>query len=393
MIPLSEPAVLGRELEYVSECVRTTWVSSSGEFVLRFERTLAEYIGVKHAVACDCGTSALHVSLLLAGIEQNEEVIVPDVTFIAPVNAVRYVGAWPVFVGCDEYCCLDAAAVRRFLEERCVVREGGATFNRSTGRRVSALIPVHVFGTPADMDAFGALASDYGLQVIEDASEALGSAYKGRMCGSLARLACLSFNGNKIVTCGGGGAILTDDDGLAERAEYLTTQAKEPGNEYIHNAVGYNYRMNNILAALGLAQLETMSERLSAKHANFQAYERALGPALAARLVGQPEWSDSNRWFYGFVCADAAQKESLLTACADAGVEARPLWYPNHLQSPYTEMETFEVERSTWFYDRLVNLPCSVTLTEDEVQTVAAVVRAVCAQPDPGGDDGQSRAR
>jgi perosamine synthetase len=375
MIPLSEPAVLGRELEYVSECVRTTWVSSSGEFVSRFEQALAEYIGVKHAIACDCGTSALHVSLLLAGIEPDDEVIVPDVTFIAPVNAVRYVGAWPVFVGCDQYCCLDAGAVRRFLEQECVVRDG-VTFDRATGRRVSGIVPVHVFGTAADMDAFDALAADFGLQVIEDASEALGSAYKGRMCGSLARLACLSFNGNKIVTCGGGGAILTDDDALAERARYLTTQAKEPGNEYIHNAVGYNYRMNNILAALGLAQLETMEDRLAAKHRNFQAYEQALGPALATRLVGQPEWSASNRWFYGYVCEDAGQKAVLLDACERAGIQARPLWYPNHLQTPYTGMQAFEVDSSVWFYDRLVNLPCSVTLTADEVRQVAAVVRA-----------------
>jgi perosamine synthetase len=375
MIPLSEPAMQGRELEYVSECLRTSWVSSSGEFVARFERALAEYIGVRHAVACDCGTSALHVSLLLSDIGGGDEVIVPDVTFIAPVNAVRYVGAWPVFVGCDDYCCIDVAAVRRFLEQQCDITDG-ATVDRATGRRVAAIVPVHVFGTAADMDAVHALAAEYGLAVIEDASEALGSVYKGRMCGSLATLACLSFNGNKIVTSGGGGAILTDDDDLADRARYLTTQAKEPGNEYIHHAVGYNYRMNNILAAVGLAQLETIEDRLAVKRSNFLAYERALGPELSARLIGQPEWSDANRWFYGYVCEDAPQKDALLRASGEAGVQARPLWYPNHLQRPYVGMRTFEVERSVWFYDRLVNLPCSVTLTEEQVGLVADVVKA-----------------
>ncbi len=374
MIPLSEPAILGRELEYVSECLRTAWVSSSGEFVTSFERALAEYVGVEHAVACDCGTSALHVSLLLSGIGPDEEVIVPDVTFIAPVNAVRYVGAWPVFVGCDEYCGLDVDAVRRFLEQECS-RRGDITVNRDTGRRVSAIVPVHVFGTAADMDALGELAAAHELAIVEDASEALGSTYKGSMCGSLAPLACFSFNGNKIVTSGGGGAILTDDAALAERARYLTTQAKEPGIEYVHHAVGYNYRMNNVLAALGLAQLETIDERLAAKRENFRRYGQALGPSLASRLVGQPEWSDANRWFYGFLCDDSAQKAEVLAACVEADIQARPLWYPNHLQRPYTEMQSFEVGSSLWFYERLVNLPCSVRLTPAQIDTVAAVIR------------------
>jgi aminotransferase in exopolysaccharide biosynthesis len=374
MIPLSEPVIQGRELEYAGECLRTGWVSSSGEFVVRLERALAEYLGVEHAVACDCGTSALHVSLLLSGIGRDDEVIVPDVTFIAPVNAVRYVGAWPVFVGCDDYCCIDVASVRRFLDEQCT-KKGGHTVNRTTGRRVTALVPVHVFGTAADMDALHGIATEYGLAVIEDASEALGSSYKGRMCGSLARLACLSFNGNKIVTSGGGGAILTDDDDLAARARYLTTQAKEPGTEYIHNAVGYNYRMNNILAAVGLAQLETIEERLAVKRANFGEYESALGTGLAANLIGQPEWSDANRWFYAYVCRDAAEKDALLRACEAAGIQARPLWFPNHLQLPYVEMQAFEVDSAAWFYDRLVNLPCSVSLTREQVGTVARVIR------------------
>ena len=326
-------------------------------------------------MACNCGTSALHVSLVLSGVRADDEVIVPAVTFIAPVNAVRYVGAFPVFIDCNEYCCIDVDGIRRFLAEECAVI-GGATVNRTTGRRVAAIIPVHVFGTAADMDPILDLARTYGLAVIEDASEALGSRYKGRMCGALAPTACLSFNGNKIVTSGGGGAILTDDDAQADGARLLTTQAKEAGIEYLHHRVGYNYRMNNVLAALGLAQLETIDERLAAKRRNFALYEQILKAGGASRLLGQPAWSGANRWFYAYLCDDAEAKDALLRACLGADIQARPLWYPNHLQRPYADMQAYGVERAQWFYDRLVNLPCSVTLTEGEIIQVAAVINA-----------------
>jgi perosamine synthetase len=375
VIPLSEPAIQGRELDYVLDSVRSTWVSSNGEYITRFERFIADLIGARHVIACNCGTSALHVSLILSGVQADDEVLVPALTFIAPVNSVRYAGAWPVFIDCDDFCCIDVEAMRRFLTEQCE-RVGGHAVNRSTGRRVAAVIPVHVFGTPADMDVVNEIAAEHGLAVVEDASEALGSAYKGRMCGDLAPLACLSFNGNKIVTSGGGGAILTSDDRLAQEARYLTTQAKEDGIEYIHHAVGYNYRMNNVLAALGVAQIETIAERLAAKHANFALYKQALGPARAGKLLDQPVWSDANRWFYAYVCADAAAKEKLLRECLAAGIQARPLWYPNHLQRPYAAMQAYEVRRAIWFYDRVVNLPCSVTLTAGDIATVCAVIRA-----------------
>ena len=214
MIPLSEPVLGGRELEYVTRCLTTGWISTNGEFVQDMEEVLASYLGVKHVVACNSGTSAIHISLLLSGVQPDDEVIVPTVTFIAPVNAVRYLHAWPVFVDCDEYWNMDVEGVRTFLAEECIVRDGVLT-NRTTGRRVSAIVPVHVFGTSADMDPILALAAEYGLAVVEDASESLGSRYRGRMCGHLAPISCLSFNGNKIVTTGGGGAIVTDDDEIA----------------------------------------------------------------------------------------------------------------------------------------------------------------------------------
>ena len=370
MIPLCEPFLTERDRQYVADCVASTWISSSGEYINRLEESLARYVGVEHTVACNSGTSALHVSLLLSGVGADDEVIVPAVTFIASINAVRYAGAWPVFVDCDEYCNIDVAAIGRFLAEECT-SGNEATFNKKTGRRISAIIPVHVFGTSADMDPIAELARDYHLAVIEDACESLGSLYKGRRCGGLAPIGCLSFNGNKIVTAGGGGAILTNDASVARRARYLTTQAKEEGVEYIHHEVGYNYRMNNMMAALGLAQLETIEERLVRKRGNFALYQQALG---AEHLVQQPAWSDSNRWFYGYLCPDAKSKERLIAACAHAGVQVRPLWYPNHLQRPYANMQSYRVRNATWFYERLVNLPCSVGLTREQIEQVVQLI-------------------
>lgn len=372
MIPLSEPSLGGRELEYITRCLDTRWISANGEFVWEMEKFLASYLGVKHVVACNSGTSAIHISLMLSGVQPDDEVIVPTVTFIAPVNAVRYVHAWPVFVDCDEFCNMDVEGVRSFLAGECVVRDGVLT-NRTTGRRVSAIVPVHVFGTSVDMDPILALAEEYGLAVVEDASESLGSRYKGRMCGTLAPISCLSFNGNKIVTTGGGGAIMTDDDEIARQARYLTTQAKEDGLEYIHNSVGYNYRMNNVLAAIGLAQLEDLDERLAIKRANFARYQEALGPS---RLLDQPEWSESNRWFYALLCDSADMKRELLEACTAAGVQVRPLWYLNHLQLPYRETQAHRITRAHHFYDTVLNLPCSISLTPQQIAEVVALVEA-----------------
>ncbi len=372
-IPLSEPALQGKELEYVTECIHSGWISANGKYVWRMEELLADYLGVKHVVACNCGTSAIHISLMLAGVQPEDEVIVPTLTFIAPVNAVRYAGAWPVFLDCDEYCNLDVEDLRRFLAEECEQRDG-VPINRSTGRRVSAIIPVHVFGTSADMDSILETADAFHLEVIEDASESLGSLYKGRKCGGLSRIGCLSFNGNKIVTTGGGGAIVTNDEAVAKQARYLTTQAKEDGIEYVHHSVGYNYRMNNILAAFGLAQLESLTERIAVKRNNFALYEQALGPG---RLLQQPEWSDSNRWFYAYLCSDADAKERVIGACIEAGIQVRPLWFPNHLQRPYVDCQAYQIDNATGFYERVVNLPCSVTLTPEHIAEVSALLDRV----------------
>lgn len=371
MIPLSEPVLDGREMDYITDCIDSTWVSSNGEYITRFEKAVADYVGVQHAVACVSGTAALHVSLLVSGVRADDEVLVPTVTFIAPVNAVRYANAWPVFFDCDQYATIDVAALRRFLTSECSIRDG-VTINNSTGRRVTAIVPVHVFGTPVDMDPVLDLAHEFNLAVVEDAAEALGSEYKGRRCGGLAPVGCMSFNGNKIVTTGGGGAILTDDREVADRARHLTTQAKQAGLEYIHDEVGFNYRMNNLLAALGVAQLENLDDRVARKRRNFGLYEQAL---TSERMLQQPSWSDANRWFYGYLCEDSAAKQRLLAAFADAGIQARPLWYLNHLQRPHRTMQSYEVSKAFDLYDRLINLPCSVNLTEEQITRVVTVIQ------------------
>jgi perosamine synthetase len=255
-IPLSEPSIGGNEWKYVKECLDTNWVSSAGAFVDRFEAELAAYAGAQYGIATSNGTSALHVALLAVGVLPDDEVIVSTLTFIAPANAIRYVGAWPVFMDADAtYWQMDVEKLADFLNNGCKWQDGQLK-NIATGRRVSAILPVHILGHPCDMDPIIALAEKYGLKVIEDATESLGAQYKEHAVGTMGHVGCFSFNGNKLLTTGGGGMVVTNDSALAERVRYLTTQAKDDPLEYVHNEVGFNYRLTNIQAAIGCAQLE-----------------------------------------------------------------------------------------------------------------------------------------
>jgi perosamine synthetase len=260
MIPLSVPSLNGNEWKYVKACLDAGWVSSAGPFVDRFEQEVAGYLGAKYAVATVSGTAALHIALLVAGVRTDDEVLVPTLTFIAPANAVRYVGAWPVFIDVEpDYWQMAPAAVRQFLSDECR-KVNGEIRNRTTGRRIAAILPVHILGHPSDSDSIMEVAAEFGLHVVGDATEGLGARYKNRPVGNLADISCLSFNGNKIITAGGGGMIVTDRKDWADRARYLTTQAKDNPVEYEHSQVGYNYRLSNIHAALGCAQLEKLDE-------------------------------------------------------------------------------------------------------------------------------------
>ncbi|HSP16246.1 MAG TPA: LegC family aminotransferase [Thermoanaerobaculia bacterium] len=376
-IPLSEPLLGGNERAYIEECIQSNFVSSVGPFVDRFEHAVANYVGAGYGVAVVNGTAALHVALLVAGVGVDDEVLVSDLTFVAPANAVRYVGAWPVFIDAEpEYFEMDPGRVIDFLEKECRWSNGELR-NRTTGRRVRAIIPVHVLGHPCDIGPIVDAVRKYDLTVIEDATESLGAKYKGRMVGTLADMACFSFNGNKIITTGGGGMLVTDNEKWARRAKYLTTQAKDDPVEYVHNEIGYNYRLTNIQAAMGVAQMEQLPHFVERKREIARLYEDLLGDLPGIRLMGQAHWAFSNFWLYT-VRIDAEKfgmdSRGLMTALKRDNVESRPLWRPLHMLPPHRNSQHFLSGVSESLYRDALSIPCSVGLSRDDVTAVARCV-------------------
>jgi perosamine synthetase len=376
-IPLCVPEMTGKEWEYLKECLDGNWVSSAGPFVERIERELAAYVGAEHGVATSSGTAALHVALLVAGVQPDDEVLVSTLTFIAPANAIRYCRAWPVFMDAEpSYWQMDVDKVADFLQRECFVRRGELR-NRSTGRRVKAVLPVHILGHPVDMDPLLELARRYGLVVVEDATESLGARYKGKAVGHLGDVACFSFNGNKLVTAGGGGMVVTDNQEWAERARHLTTQAKDDGVEYIHSEIGYNYRLTNIQAALGLAQLEDIEWRLGAKRAIAKSYRKALSSVPGITPMPEASWASSAFWMYTILVNRAEfgmDSRGLLRRLADAGIQTRPLWQPLHLSRAHAQSQAYECHVAGQLYHDALSLPCSVGLTKDDQQRVISVI-------------------
>lgn len=383
MIPLSVPSLRGNELRYLAECIESEWVSSSGPFVNRFERDVAQYCGSGNAVACSSGTAALHTALLLCGVQPDDEVLVPTLTFIAPVNTVRYVGAHPVFMDCDDHLNIDPKKLATFLDSECEVTPRGLR-NRQSGRRVGAIIVVHIFGHLADMSTIVALAGQYRLPLVEDATEALGSLYLAqdstrRHAGTIGAVGCLSFNGNKIITTGGGGMILTADDRLAARARYLTTQAKDLPHRFVHHEVGFNYRLTNVAAAIGCAQLERLDEFVKRKRAHAAMYREQLSGVPGLRLVDEPPHSRSNYWFDTLVVnADeyGATAEQLMGALDARQIEARMIWDLVHRQRPYRDYQSYRIERALTYQQQCLNLPCSVALAAGAIAEICDIIRA-----------------
>lgn len=369
-VPLSEPLISGNEWRYVKDCLDTGWVSSVGGYVSRFEEMVAYNAGARYAVATSNGTSALHISLVVCGIGPEDEVIVPGITFIAPVNAVRYCGASPVFIDCDmDTLCIDTGKVAGFLENECERFTDGCTYNKRTGKRVKAIVPVHVFGHPADMDPLLELARKHNMAVIEDASESLGSEYKGRKTGSLGTIGCFSFNGNKIVTAGGGGAAVTDDRELSLRIRHLITQAKCDHMEYDHDALGYNYRPTNINAAIGVAQLERLEEFIAIKRENAKMYRELLAGIEQVSFDTEKPWARSNCWFYT-IRVGAGHRLPLMRHLLSQGVQVRPVWKPIHKLPIYSRFQAYGTENGTEAYESCLNLPCGVGLNKWEIRYV-----------------------
>lgn len=362
---LHEPSFLGNEKRYLADCIDTGWVSYAGSYVTRFEEALARACGVPHAIAVTSGTVALQVALHSAGVSPDDEVLVPALTFVATANAVVHAGGVPHFVDADAASLGVAPTALADHLARTVERRGGRSYNRATGRPISALLPVHIFGHPAGMDALNAVARDYGLAVIEDATEALGSRYKGRPCGSLAPSAALSFNGNKLVTTGGGGAILTDDDATARRLRHLTTTAKQPHRwAFIHDEVAWNFRLPNINAALGLAQLERLEPMLAAKRALYQRYESAFRGLAGLALFRDADFAASNHWLISLLLdrEDPALMETILTATNDAGLGTRPVWTPMHRLPMYRDNPRAALPVTESLAARIISLPSSPAL-------------------------------
>ena len=364
-IALHEPEFAGREWEYVKECIDTGWVSSVGSFVDRFERDLAAVTGAAHAIATSNGTSALHVCLLLAGVRPGDEVLMPTLTFIATANAVSYANAVPHFVDSEAVSLgVDADKLDAHLRETAHV-VGGVCRNRETGAPIRALVVMHVFGHPCDLDALDAVARRWCLVLIEDAAESLGATYHGRHTGNVGRVAALSFNGNKVVTTGGGGAILTNDAALARRAKHLTTTTRTPHRwSFLHDEVGYNYRLPNLNAALGCAQLEQLASLVERKRRLASRYRQALAPVEGLRFLVEPPETSSNYWLNAIVLEPrhAGERDALLGALNDAGYMSRPLWTLMHRLPMYESCPRADLALAEQMQARVINVPSSAKL-------------------------------
>jgi aminotransferase in exopolysaccharide biosynthesis len=384
MIPISVPHIAGNEWKYIKECLDTEWVSSVGKYVDKFEEDICRFTGAKHAVACVNGTAALHVALRMVGVQAGDEVIVPTVTFIAPVNVVRYLSAEPVFMDCDEFYNMDIEKVKEFFEKETINRDGH-TYNKRSHRCVRAIIPVHVFGNAVRMEQLLDICRQRNIRIVEDATESLGTYYtegvlEGKHTGILGDIGCFSFNGNKIITTGGGGMLVTNNRDYASRAKYLTTQAKDDGVRYIHNEIGYNYRLTNIQAAMGVAQLEKLPDFINAKRNNYGSYKRQIDEITGLHLSETPGYAVSNCWYY---CLQIDKevfgmgREGLMGYLQNRGIQSRPLWQLNHQQKPYAECQSYNIEMAIKMLEITLNIPCSVNLTARERDEVMKVLNSV----------------
>ncbi|TKI72842.1 LegC family aminotransferase [Lysinibacillus mangiferihumi] len=357
-VPLHEPTFNDREVEYVTDCVKTGWVSSVGAYVNRFEEDLAKFVGVKRAVAVVNGTAALHIALKVAGVKAEDEVLMPSLTFIATANAVSYLGAVPHFIDVSiNTLGVDADKLKIYLEQIGKL-QNNQLYNRETGRRISALVPMHTFGHAVDIEGLLKVCDMYNVTLVEDAAESLGTYYKGKHTGSFGKVSALSFNGNKIMTTGGGGAIVTDDDALADYAKHLTTTAKIPHRwAYEHDEIGFNYRMPNINAALGCAQLEKMPLFIQQKRELTKHYEQWLADIEGVQLFEEPANTRSNYWLQTILLDEQFNRDEVLAFLNEQGVMSRPIWTPMHHLAIYQNCPKSDLRVTEQLNKSVVNIP------------------------------------
>ena len=362
-VPLHAPCFIGNEKKYLAECVDTTFVSSVGQFVDRFEEKMAQYTGAARAVTCVNGTNALHLALLLVGVARGDEVLTQALTFIATCNAIRYIDAHPVFLDVDQSTMgLSPDAMREWLSRNAEVKDSQC-FNKNTQRRIKACVPMHTFGHPARIDEIAAVCEEYHIELVEDAAESLGSLYKGQHTGLFGRVGVISFNGNKTITTGGGGMLLLNNEELGAQAKHLTTQAKVPHRwEFIHDRVGYNYRMPNINAALGCAQLEHLEEFVLNKRKTAEKYHAFFATIDDMDYFLEPENCRSNYWLNTILLKDRQAQQDFLQYTNDHGIMTRPAWQLMNRLEMFKGCETDGLKHTQWLEERIVNIPSSVNL-------------------------------
>ncbi len=385
-IPLSVPNFGEKEAARAAEAITSGWVSTSGARVGEFEQALADYVGMPRAVASNAGSSALHLAAMAAGIQPGQEVIVPTLTFIAAVNPLtRYMGAEPVFIGCDDSWCIDPEAVEDFCANHCTLKEDGL-YNNRTGAKVAALEVVHVFGNMADMPRLLEIAKKYRLTLIEDATEALGTKYvsgplAGKFAGTMGDVGCYSFNGNKIITTGAGGMLVSNHPDWAEHAKHLSTQAKSDLLQFFHDEVGYNYRMTNVQACLGLAQLERLEGFIQTKIARYNQYKDALNGYHGLRILPfktEAEGVRSNHWFYSlYLGGTGLDRDTVIATLQEQNIQTRPVWALIHEQADYPRNEAYHLDKAQDLRANIVNLPCSTNLSEADCARVIDAVKAL----------------
>jgi perosamine synthetase len=372
MIPLSVPNISGNEWTYIKECLDTSWVSSVGSYVDKFEQSLCDFTGAKHAVSTVNGSAALHISMLLAGVEQNDYVIVPNITFIASVNTITYLKASPILMDVDKDTWqMDLDLLEEFLSTKAVIKDNSC-IHKETNRVIRCVMPVHVLGNMCNMKRLMQIANTFMIKVVEDATESLGSYYNNQHSGTFGLFGCISFNGNKIITTGGGGMILTNDEKLAKRAKHFTTQAKSDSFEYIHDEIGYNYRLVNILAAMGVAQMEQLPKFLIRKEEVYNLYINSFNAINGFKEQIITDGVKQNNWLQTFVFPDS---KDLMKKLTDEKIQVRPFWVPmNQLQMFNKEIYVSINDIAGSIYNKCVSIPCSTGITNQEVEKVISSI-------------------
>ena len=382
MINLSVPNLSMDILDNLKECLESGWVSTGGRFIPEFETKVKNYMKTKFAAGVQSGTAGLHMSLQVLGVQRDEEVFVPTLTFIAAVNPTTYLGASPIFIDCDDSLCMDPIKLEKFCSEECDFKEG-VLVNKKTNKKIRALVVVHVFGNMADMEKIMDIAKKYNLKVLEDATEALGTyytegRYKGKYAGTIGDIGVLSFNANKIITTGGGGMVVGDNEELVEKVRFLSSQAKKDTLYFIHDEIGYNYRMLNLQAALGTSQIDQLENFIETKIKNYKIYKEELEKIEGLEILPFVKGIRANHWFYSLKIDKEKYgigRDELLQKLVDAGIQTRPIWGLIHQQKPYSACQSYEIEKALYYYDRILNLPCSSNLTEKEVYQVIEKIR------------------